>query len=87
MKKLTVSQDDPLETRVHDLELEAKMLRSLIRDLDEKIEGLSQRLKPLAPQRHHCRWCKGLIHPLSEVCGSCGRSLRVPENPRKGQPR
>lgn len=81
------AQDDPLETRVHDLELEFAMLREHIRRMDERIEGLSQRLKPLAPQRHHCKWCKGLIHPLSEVCGSCGRTLRPGPNPNTGRPK
>ena len=87
MKKLKVSQDDPLETRVHDLEQDVAKLDSKLRNAEVNIEFLRQRIAMLLPERHHCRFCKGLIHPLSEVCGNCGRALKVPENPKAGQPR
>lgn len=87
MVKPKPSTDDPLETRVYDLEQDVAKLDTKLRNAEVNIDWLRQRVAQLLPERHHCQHCKGLIHPLSEVCGNCGRSLRVPENPRKGQPR
>lgn len=79
--------DDSLGTRVKDLEDEWARLMQRIDDAERAIAHIRNRLATLLPERHHCKWCKGLIHPLSEVCGSCGRSLRPGENPKAGQPR
>jgi hypothetical protein len=80
VKPKPAPKDDPLETRVHDLELDFAELTAVV-------ERMRLRLNALLPERHYCRHCKALISELSEVCGSCGKVLRVPANPKAGQPR
>ena len=74
------AQDDPLETRVHELELDFGRLEVVV-------ENMRRRLNAVLPERHYCRHCKALISELSEVCGSCGKVLRPATNPKAGQPR
>lgn len=58
-----------------------------ISELEALTEKVRSRLNTLLPERHYCPKCKALISPLSEVCGSCGKVLRLPTNPKAGQPR
>ena len=83
--KLHVREE--LEARVHRLELEWGKHRTEIDRLESLVENLRTRLNALLPERTYCKHCKALISPLSEVCGSCGKVLRVPANPKAGQPR
>ena len=81
------SKDDLLETRVHDLEREMEQVKMAVDRIGPLVESMRQRLNALLPERTYCRHCRALISPLSEVCGSCGKVLRPPANPKAGQPR
>lgn len=85
MKKLP--QDDSLELRVTDLETDWTRIMGRLDALEKKAEGLRVRLGHLLPERHYCPHCKALISQLSEVCGSCGKTLRSPKDLKAGQPR
>ena len=84
---MTVHQDDPLETRVGDLERDLGHLIARVTDLVQEVLNLRARVNVLLPERHHCRYCKALVSEHSTACGACGRQLRVPDDPKTGMPR
>lgn len=60
-------------------------------EIELRLQELEARVKrledALLPRHFHCPKCKALIGRFSEVCGSCGKVLRAPPNPKAGQPR
>ena len=80
---LPMSQDE----RIKALEETVDLMMMHVHDLERNYETLRKRLGTLLPERYHCRHCKAMISQLSEVCGSCGKVLRVPTDPKAGQPR
>ena len=62
-----------LEQRVANLEAEVKWLRG--------------RVNSLLPERHHCQYCRAIIHKAAKACGACGRSWgNDEEESKKGLP-
>ena len=76
-----------LVERIEDIERGWTKHQIRLDNLERMLERLRHRLHALLPERTYCPHCKALISELSVVCGSCGRQLKVPENPKAGQPR
>jgi len=87
------TQEDPLETRVHDLEMEWATLRQELKDaamlvdnLGKEVKWLRKRLSQLLPERHHCPKCKATVHAVATNCGACGASWGKRPDPDSGLP-
>lgn len=97
----TTSQDDPLETRVHDLELENATLRQHMKDaveawadlkrtcreLDAEVRWIRQRMAQFWPERSYCPKCRALVHAAARNCRACGASWGEKPDPKAGLPR
>jgi hypothetical protein len=96
-----VDGEDPLETRVHDLELEMGQLREECRSLQEQLRMAAKaveralkesrfardRLAQFYPERHYCPHCRAVVHREATACKACGRSWGTPVDPKVGLPR
>lgn len=77
---------ETLDERLHDLEEDFDRLQLRLDVVEQQVREIKMRIAASHPERHYCPHCRGLISPLSEVCGNCGRTLKTPKDPKSGQP-